>query len=121
MPTGQAEALSNVITRALAVSVAVVARRSGGIPEAVPPSFRAELVPEDDAVAVEERIAALLEERAGWDERARIGRAWVEKDFDWKKLAPRIASVYETLSSAPPKRSRTSSPAPRQTKQPQAL
>jgi glycosyltransferase involved in cell wall biosynthesis len=121
MPTGQAEALNNVVKEALAVGVPVVATRSGGIPEAVPPRFRDELVAEDDPRAIEERIAALLESRAGWDERSQIGRAWVEERFDWAKLAPQIASVYETLSSASPQRSRTSAPAPRQTKRAQAL
>jgi glycosyltransferase involved in cell wall biosynthesis len=101
MPTGQAEGLSNVVKEGLAVGLHVVASRSGGIPEVVPPRFRDELVPEDDPVALAERLMGHVDERGGWEERARIGRAWVEEHFDWTKLAPRIAAVYEAALERP--------------------
>jgi glycosyltransferase involved in cell wall biosynthesis len=95
MPTGQAEALSNVVKEAFAVGLPVVATSNGGIPEAVPPRYRHELVEERDHVALGERILALAAERARWDERTAEGRRWVESAFDWKRLARRIASVYD--------------------------
>jgi glycosyltransferase involved in cell wall biosynthesis len=100
-PTGQADTLSNVVKEGLSVGVQVVATRSGGIPEAIPPRLRADLVPEDDPAALAERIEALLDERDHWMERARIGRAWVEEQFDWRQLAPRLGAAYEaTLEDA---------------------
>jgi colanic acid/amylovoran biosynthesis glycosyltransferase len=101
MPTGQAESLSNVVKEGLAVGLQVVASRSGGIPEVVPPQLRDELVPEDDPVALAERLTGYLDERGGWEERARSGRAWVEEHFDWRQLAPRIAAVYEAALDRP--------------------
>ncbi len=98
MPTGQAEGLSNVIKEALSIGLQVVATRNGGIPEVVPPSLRGELVPEDDAEALAERVEALIADRHAWHERARVGREWVEQTFDWSRLAPRITSVYDELA-----------------------
>jgi glycosyltransferase involved in cell wall biosynthesis len=95
MPTGQAETLSNVVKEGLAAGVQVVATRSGGIPEAIPPPFQGDLVPENDAAALAGRIEALLAQRESWAQRARLGRAWVEDRFDWGRLAPRIAAAYE--------------------------
>jgi glycosyltransferase involved in cell wall biosynthesis len=75
----------------------VVATRNGGIPEAVPPALRDELVPESDADALAQRLAALIGDPRGWDERANVGRQWVEQTFDWTRLARRITAVYDDL------------------------
>jgi glycosyltransferase involved in cell wall biosynthesis len=98
MPSGQAEGLGNVIKEALAVGLQVVATRNGGIPEAVPPALLDELVPESDADALAQRLAALIGDRRAWDERAKVGRQWVEQTFDWTRLAPRITAVYDDLA-----------------------
>jgi len=98
-PTGQAESLSNVVKEGLAVGLAVVASDSGGIPEAMAPAFRHELVPEGDPEALSARLLALHEERDGWTERAREGRRWIEEAFDWRKIAPRLAEIYREAAS----------------------
>jgi colanic acid/amylovoran biosynthesis glycosyltransferase len=100
MPTGQAEALSNVVKEALAVGLPVAATRNGGIPEAVPPRYRHELVREGDPEALADRILALSAERARWNERTAEGRRWVESEFDWKRVGRRLASVYEEALTA---------------------
>jgi colanic acid/amylovoran biosynthesis glycosyltransferase len=100
MPSGQAEGLSNVVKEGLAVGLPVVATRNGGIPEVVPPQYVGELVPDTDAAALADRIAALVDERDQWEERARAGRRWVEEAFDWRLLAGRIATVYDELAAA---------------------
>jgi colanic acid/amylovoran biosynthesis glycosyltransferase len=100
MPSGQAEGLSNVVKEGLAVGLPVVATRNGGIPEVVPPQYVGELVPDTDAAALADRIAALVDERDQWEERARAGRRWVEEAFDWRLLAGRIAAVYDELAAA---------------------
>jgi colanic acid/amylovoran biosynthesis glycosyltransferase len=92
--TGQAEGLSNVTKEAMAVGLQVVATANGGLPETIPPRHREELVPEGDPAALAERITALLAARESWPERARVGRDWVERTFDWARLAPRIAAAY---------------------------
>jgi colanic acid/amylovoran biosynthesis glycosyltransferase len=93
--TGQAEGLGNVTKEALAVGLQVVATTNGGLPETIPPAYRHELVPENDPIALAERLDDLLAGRASWATRARAGRDWIERSFDWTRLAPRIATAYE--------------------------
>jgi glycosyltransferase involved in cell wall biosynthesis len=95
MPSGQAEALSNVVKEAMAVGLPVAATSNGGIPEATPPRYRHELVREGDHLALADRILALNAERARWGERTAEGRRWVEAEFDWKRVGRTLASVYE--------------------------
>ena len=94
LASGQAEALGNVLKEALAVGVEVVATDHGGHPEVVPPERRGELVPEGSATKLAEAVEERWAERASWESRARRGRAWVEENFDWHALAPRIAAIY---------------------------
>jgi colanic acid/amylovoran biosynthesis glycosyltransferase len=94
---GQAETLGMVSVEAQAVGVPVVITRCGGLPESVPPAYRNELVPEGDAIALAERLIAVLDDRAAWDERARAGRQWVEQTFDAEHLAARTARLYEDV------------------------
>jgi glycosyltransferase involved in cell wall biosynthesis len=103
-PAGQAEALGNAIKEALAVGLQVVASRNGGIPEVTPPEHRPELISEGDHEALAARIEELWGDRGRWRTRAELGRRWVQETFDWRILAPRIASVYE--SSVGPDRGR---------------
>jgi glycosyltransferase involved in cell wall biosynthesis len=91
---GQAEGLGNVIKEALAVGVAVAASDNGGIPETLPPEMRSDLVPEGDPGALADRLLALWAGRSGWGERSERGRRWVERHFDWRAIAPRIAALY---------------------------
>jgi colanic acid/amylovoran biosynthesis glycosyltransferase len=97
MEDGQAEALGMVSVEAQAVGMPVVVTRCGGLPETVPPSHRHELVPEGNPVALAEQVAAVLADRAGWDERARVGREWVEQNFDADRLARRMSRLYEDV------------------------
>jgi glycosyltransferase involved in cell wall biosynthesis len=98
MPDGESETLGVVLLEAMAIGVPVVASRHGGIPDTVPPELRAELVPEDDATALAERLARVLGAPDEWPERAAVGRAWVEHAFDWAQLSRRIAGLYEELA-----------------------
>lgn len=94
MPNGEAEGSPTVTKEAQAVGLPLVATASGGTVETVAPRHREEIVPEDDHEALAERILVLLDDRAGWPERARVGRAWVEEQFDWRHLAVRITRLY---------------------------
>lgn len=96
-PSGQAEGLGNVSKEALAVGVQVIATANGGIPETIPPGQRDELVSEGDPRALADRIVALVRARDVWPRRAAEGRAWVEREFDWRRLAARIADIYDEV------------------------
>jgi colanic acid/amylovoran biosynthesis glycosyltransferase len=101
MEDGQAEALGMVSVEAQAVGLPVVVTRCGGLPETVPPAYRHELVPEGNPVALAERVTAVLADRAGWEERARVGREWVEQNFDADRLARRMSRLYEDVLEIP--------------------
>jgi len=82
---------------ALATGLPVVATDIGGIPDIVPPEYRSELVTSDDATALAARIVELIDDRGAWRERARVGRAWVEREFDADKLIARLEGVYRAI------------------------
>jgi colanic acid/amylovoran biosynthesis glycosyltransferase len=95
-PAGQAEGLGNVVKEALAVGLEVAVSDNGGIAETLPPERRDEQVAEGDATALALRLEAIAALPAAERERrARRGRAWVEEAFDWRRLSPRIAAVYQ--------------------------
>jgi glycosyltransferase involved in cell wall biosynthesis len=94
MPDGEIETLGVVLLEAMATGVPVVATDSGGIPAAFPPGRRNELVPEGDPEALATRILAVLSE-ADPAERIREGREWVEREYSWERLAPRMEALYE--------------------------
>lgn len=58
--TGDREGVPNVLKEAQLSGLPVVATRHGGIPSAIPPRFRGELVAEGDAAGLAERIRRLL-------------------------------------------------------------
>jgi colanic acid/amylovoran biosynthesis glycosyltransferase len=99
MPSGEVEGSPVIVKEALAVGVPVVATSSGGLPEVVPPVYRDELVPEDDETALAEQLRQVLTDDGSWRERARIGRQWVEQEFDWGVLGERTAATYARLAA----------------------
>jgi glycosyltransferase involved in cell wall biosynthesis len=103
MPSGEVEGSPVIVKEALAVGVPVVATRNGGLPEVIPPAYRDELVPEDDPAALATRLEAILQDAPAWPDRARVGRAWVEAEFDWGVLGRRTAEVYARLAASNPR------------------
>lgn len=100
LPNGEAEGSPTVTKEALAVGLPLVATASGGTEETLPPEFRHEIVREDDAEALADRVLSVVHDRGGWDERSRTGRRWVEERFDWRVLAGRIGTLYEEALGA---------------------
>lgn len=96
--TGQAEGLGNVIKEALAVGLEVAATDNGGIPEALPPERRGELVQEGDAAALARRLMEIGQARADWPERSLAGRRWVEETYDWKVVALKLDAAYRQVT-----------------------
>jgi colanic acid/amylovoran biosynthesis glycosyltransferase len=97
LPSGEAEGNPVVLKEAMAVGVPFVATANGGIPEMVPPELRGELVPEENVPALVEAIRSVLGDRAGWPERAAVGRQWVASAFDASQLGARTVQVYDQL------------------------
>lgn len=95
---GAAEGLGRAALEALAAGRPVVATANGGTPETLPPAQRGELVPENDPGALAAAIESLLDRRGEWQRRARVGREWVESEFDNRRLALRTAALYEGLA-----------------------
>jgi glycosyltransferase involved in cell wall biosynthesis len=83
----------------LATGMPVVATNIGGIADVVPPEYRSELVPPDDPTALAAQILCVLNDRGSWRERARTGRAWVEREFDADALIARVEDVYRAIRS----------------------
>ena len=82
---------------ALAIGVPVVATAVGGIPEIIAPEYRHELVAPNDPQALSAQVLRVLEARRDWGERARIGRAWVQQQFDSRQLIDRLETLYHVL------------------------
>lgn len=81
----------------LATGIPVVATNVGGIPDVMPPEFRDELVAQDDPAALAAQIQRILNAPDEWAERARVGRRWVEEQFDSTRLATRVDAMYQAL------------------------
>jgi colanic acid/amylovoran biosynthesis glycosyltransferase len=97
---GQAEGFGLIAVEAQAAGLPVVACASGGLPETIAPEHRGELVQEGDHVALAERVSELLAEPGRWPERTAAARKWVEREFDWDLLVPRLGAVYESVLAA---------------------
>ncbi|HTU96981.1 MAG TPA: glycosyltransferase, partial [Solirubrobacteraceae bacterium] len=98
MPNGEVEGSPVIMKEAMAVGVPVVAARSGGSAEVLPPAYRDEAVPADDSMALGDRVVAVASSSQTWEERSRIGRQWVVEQYDWERLGARTAAVYSRLT-----------------------
>jgi colanic acid/amylovoran biosynthesis glycosyltransferase len=90
---------------AMAVGVPVVATDVGGMPEVVPPDVGGELVPPESPEALAYRLRDMLASRDDWVRRARLGRRFVENNFDAERLLERTAAIYERVAADVPRRS----------------
>jgi glycosyltransferase involved in cell wall biosynthesis len=97
MPSGAAEGSPVVTKEAQAIGIPVVATDTGGMAETFPPEHRADLVPGDDPDALAAQIIALARDGPARRARARVARAWVEREFDAEVLAGRTLALYERL------------------------
>jgi len=93
-PGGNVDGLPNTFMEALASGTPVVASRVGGMPDIARDDETALLVPEGDARALGEALAALLQDEV---RRRRIGaaaRADVEERLGWEGVARRLEGIY---------------------------
>ena len=97
---GEAEGHPVAPKEAFAAGVPVIATVCGGLPHVFPPEQRATLVPEGDAPALGAAIVAFLRQPETWHETAITARRWVEEQFDARRLAERVARLYDEIRDA---------------------
>ncbi|MFM1769436.1 MAG: hypothetical protein RJA22_1965 [Verrucomicrobiota bacterium] len=94
---GTEETQGVVLLEAQAMGLPVVASRIGGIPESVAEGESGFLVSERDPEALARALGGLLERSAEWPALGRAGRAFVEANFDLRRLQDRLVEYYEGL------------------------
>ncbi|MBT2188826.1 TIGR04063 family PEP-CTERM/XrtA system glycosyltransferase [Sphingobium nicotianae] len=82
---------------AMAQGRLVAASSVGGHRELIEDGVTGTLFPPDDPAAMADALARLLADRAGWDERRRVARAFVERERSWAKNVVRYEPVYQQL------------------------
>lgn len=94
------DGIPNVVLEAMALGTPVVATDAGGLAEVVRPSTGI-LVPQHDASALAQAIAACAADwPAAW-QRARNARELIENDFDVRKTVPRMLEGIGLAHAAP--------------------
>jgi phosphatidyl-myo-inositol dimannoside synthase len=87
------EGLGMVYLEASATGLPVVAGDSGGAPDAVREGDTGFVVPGRDVAAIADRVATLLADRDLAARMGRAGRAWVEAEWGWDRLAERMTEL----------------------------
>jgi glycosyltransferase involved in cell wall biosynthesis len=75
----------------------VVATATGGLPDKVVPGETGYLAPPGDVAGLREALASALAGRDAWAGLGARGRALVEAEFDWSRLAGRYLDLYRSL------------------------
>jgi glycosyltransferase involved in cell wall biosynthesis len=96
------EGLGTSLLDAMAASRAVVATRTGGIPEVVVDGETGLLVPPRDAHALAEAIIRLLGDESLRAAFGRAGRQRVERRFSADRMVAATLAVYESLAGRSP-------------------
>lgn len=91
---GRQEAQGLVLQEAQAMEMAVVATRTGGIPDGVIENETAILVDEKDSVAIANALKKFIEDKELISRFGKRGRKYVEKHFDIAKLNERLVELY---------------------------
>ncbi|WP_156680639.1 TIGR04063 family PEP-CTERM/XrtA system glycosyltransferase [Sphingomonas profundi] len=76
----------------------VAASNVGGHRELIEDGVTGTLFPPDDPAALATALAGLFADRAGWDRRRAVARAFVERDRNWSSNVSRYAPVYRKLT-----------------------
>jgi phosphatidylinositol alpha-1,6-mannosyltransferase len=91
------EGLGMVYLEASATGLPVVAGDSGGAPDAVREGETGFVVPGRDVAAIADRVATLLADRDLARRMGAAGRAWVEAEWGWDRLAQRMTHLLAGL------------------------
>jgi len=81
----------------------VAASNVGGHRELIEDGVTGTLFAPDDPSALASALAALLDDRARWDERRDMARAFVERERNWGVNVARYRPIYERLVAGAPR------------------
>jgi len=95
------EGLGTALLDAMACGKAIVATRTGGIPEVVDDGVTGKLVGARDHAAMAQAILELLNDHAGRERMGDAGRARVEASFTVERMIAGTAAVYARLAGRP--------------------
>jgi alpha-maltose-1-phosphate synthase len=95
------EPLGIVNLEAMACETAVVASRTGGIPEVVDDGATGLLVPPDDPAALSGALNTLLRDPGRATAMGRAGRERAVTEFSWDTVAAQTAALYAELRAEP--------------------
>ena len=91
------EGLGMVYLEASASGLPVVAGDSGGAPDAVREGETGFVVPGRDVAAIADRVATLLADPELAGSMGRAGRAWVEAEWGWDRIAARMGQLLRPV------------------------
>lgn len=92
---GNVDGLPIVVLEAMAAGKPVVASRLSGIPLAVGDDRTGLLVPAGDAPALADALIRLVEDPALRSRLGEAGRARIESELDWSRIAARHREIYQ--------------------------
>jgi len=95
--SGEEEGTPTVLLEAQAAGLPVISTRHSGIPEIVLDGATGFLVGEKNVPALVDRIVYLIENTTCAAQMGREGRAYMERDFDIRKLNRRLEKFYQDL------------------------
>ena len=98
---GDREGQGLVLQEAQAMGLPVLSTLHNGIPDGVLDGKSGFLVPEKDVEALAERIRYLVKNPETWPEMGRVGRAFVEENYDINLLNDKLVKIYEKLLKQP--------------------
>jgi colanic acid/amylovoran biosynthesis glycosyltransferase len=94
---GERDGIPVAMMEALAMEVPVVSTPVSGIPELIRHEETGLLVPPKDAIALAEAIARLTQDEPLRQKLAKNGRAVVEREYDIRKNASRLAELFQQV------------------------
>jgi glycosyltransferase involved in cell wall biosynthesis len=97
LPSYAHEGIPQIILQAQATGKAVVATRIGGIPEVVQDGVTGLLIEPNDAPALAEKIALLLDDAALREKLGAAARGYAEKHHSLDRMGTRLLELYEKL------------------------
>lgn len=97
IPSIEGDTIPQVLMQALAMGLPVVSTTVGSIPDVVLEGETGFVVPPRDAVALAERIEALLDDRELRRRMGTNGRALVERSYSIDRMLDRMEAVYRRL------------------------
>jgi colanic acid/amylovoran biosynthesis glycosyltransferase len=94
---GDSEGLGMVFAEAQAMGTPVVSFQHGGIPEVVLHGETGLLAPEGDSHKLAEYLVQLLENDQIWQQFAKRGISWVQKQFNLKPQTRQLEAIYQQV------------------------